>query len=223
MFCQVEAGIFKVVWAGLWLVPVAPSFSCKSTSPLAVATASKMLKSPPSRFTGLDWPSLLARRATGRETELWAVAPEAAAPEIWAAWATPAGPLTELVTEAPASGVMKPHSATVVSAAIRRSQGSLRRCGVESEKRPRPAATRITEGEELVAPWVGTEEGPAACNHANMAVFLVDIDYHYPLSVATLFSPHKRAAPQQSARPTSATPRTTNETPGTTNETAGDR
>ena len=209
MFCQVEAGIFKVVWAGLWLVPVAPSFSCKSTSPLAVATASKMLKSPPSRFTGLDWPSLLAKLA--------------AAPEIWAAWAAPAGPLAELVTEAPASGVMKPHSATVVSAAIRRSQGSLRRCGVESEKRPRPAATRITEGEELVAPWVGTEEGPTACNHANMAVFLVDIDYHYPLSVAILFSPHKRAAPQQSARTTSATPRTTNETPRTTNETAGDR
>ena len=200
MFCQVEAGIFKVVWAGLWLVPVAPSFSCKSTSPLAVATASKMLKSPPSRFTGLDWPSLLARLAAG--------------PETWAAWAAPAGPLAELVTEAPASGVMKPHSATVVSAAIRRSQGSLRRCGVESEKRPRPAATRITEGEELVAPWVGTEEGPAACNHANMAVFLVDIDYHYPLSVATLFSPHKRAAPQQSARTTSAPPRTTNATAG---------
>ena len=147
--------------------------------------------------------------------------PWAAGPETWAAWAAPAGPLAELVTEAPASGVMKPHSATVVSAAIRRSQGSLRRCGVESEKRPRPAATRITEGEELVAPWVGTEEGPAACNHANMAVFLVDIDYHYLLSVATLFSPHKRAAPQQSARPTSATPRTTNETPRTTNETPG--
>ena len=67
----------------------------------------------------------------------------------------------------------------------------------------------------MVAPWVGTEEGPAACNHANMAVFLVDIDYHYPLSVATLFSPHKRAAPQQSAGTTGATP-------GTTNETAGD-
>ena len=182
-----------MVWAGLWLVPVAPSFSCKSTSPLAVATASKMLKSPPSRFTGLDWPSLLAKLAAG--------------PETWAAWAAPAGPLAELVTEAPASGVMKPHSATVVSAAIRRSQGSLRRCGVESEKRPRPAATRITEGEELVAPWVGTEEGPAACNHANMAVFLVDIDYHYLLSVAILFSPHKRAAPQQSARTTSATPK----------------
>ena len=182
-----------MVWAGLWLVPVAPSFSCKSTSPLAVATASKMLKSPPSRFTGLDWPSLLAKLAAGRETELWAAA---------------AGPLAELVTEAPASGVMKPHSATVVSAAMRRSQGSLRRCGVEPEKRPRPAATRHeAKWEELAAPRVGVEEGSAACNHENMAVFLVDIDYHYPLSVATLFSPHKRAAPQQSAGTTSTTAR----------------
>ena len=81
----------------------------------------------------------------------------------------------------------------------------------------------MAEEEELVAPWVGAKEGPAACNHANMAVFLVDIDYHYLPSVATLFSPHKRAAPQQSARTTSATPGTTSATPGTTNETAGDR